>query len=85
METTTKTIRRKVFDLNDFLYDLNYSLEDEPNMIDDVVQRYKDFLSHTREPLLSNVKKYVDNHSLVTHNERVKSFVSACHRLNFQK
>lgn len=78
-------VRRKVFDLSGFLYNLNYTIEDEPEMIDDVVQTYKDFLSHTSEPLLSNVKKYVDNHSLVVNNERVKSFIVACHKLNFEK
>lgn len=85
MEVVTKITRRKVFDLNNFLYDLNYSLEEQPIMIDDTVQRYKDFLSHTSEPLLSNVKKYVDNHCLVVDNERVKSFILACHRPKLEK
>jgi hypothetical protein len=78
-------VRRKIFDLDNFLLNLGYTIEDRPIMIDDVVQTYKDFLSHTSEPLLSRVKDYVNRHSLVTEDEKVKSFIDACHRLNFEK
>lgn len=85
MESTTTTTRRKVFNLGGFIEDLTFCVDDRPEMIDDIVQTYKDFLSHTHEPLLTSVKSYVDNHVLVIENEKVRSFIVACHKLNFEK
>lgn len=79
------TTRRTTFRLSGFLEDLQGSIAEAPDRIDDVVQTYKDFLSRTKEPLLSQVKGYINNHPLVTDNEKVRSFVVACHKLNFEK
>ena len=75
--------RRITFNLNQFLQDLNTALEDKTGLIDDEVQRYKEFLSRTKEPLLSDVQRYVNNHPLVTGNQRLKSFIMACHVISF--
>jgi hypothetical protein len=48
-------------------------------MIDDEVQRYKDFLERTKEPLKSDVKSYSEKHPLVVENKRLRSFIKACH------
>jgi hypothetical protein len=77
--------RRKIFDLDNFLHELSYAVEDDTDSIDDVAQTYKDFLSHTSKELTSCVKRYVNSHFLVTDNERVKSFITACHKMNFEK
>tara|TARA_R110000772_G_scaffold54916_5_gene125351 strand:- start:207 stop:467 length:261 start_codon:yes stop_codon:yes gene_type:complete len=52
---------------------------DEGEAIDDIIQEYKDFISHTKEPLLTSVKTYVGKHYLVADNERVTSFINACY------
>lgn len=72
--------RRTTFNLDDYLYDLKSALEDRTEHIHDEVQRYRDFLSHTKEPLLSSVKKYVGSHPLVSNNQRLKSFIDSCYR-----
>ena len=60
--------------------DLDESLENDSEQIDDIIQRYKDFLSRTKEPLLSSVKSYVERHYLVVANPRIQSFINACYR-----
>lgn len=72
--------RRKLFDLNNFLYRLDTALESDTDMIDDVVQEYKDFLSHSSYELKTKVFGYVCKHHLVLENQRLRSFVMACHR-----
>ena len=71
--------RRIVFNIADFIETLNETIQENPDMIDDEVQRYKDFLSRTKEPLLFAVKKYAINHPLVVENKRLRSFILACH------
>ena len=72
-------MKRITFNLNDFLYGFDKTITDNPDMIDDEVKRYKTFLSHIEEPLLNDVVRYVSNHSLVTDNEKVRSFILPCH------
>lgn len=79
------TTRRTTFNLNDFLGDLRYALTERTDLIDDEVQRYKDFLGRTKEPLKSKVIKYVNNHTLVTDNKELRSYIVACHTSNFVK
>lgn len=77
------TTRRVTFNLNKFIEDLASCFDfdnDEADRIDDVVQTYKDFLSRAKEPVKSAAIKYVENHKLVTDNQRVRSFIKACHK-----
>ena len=71
--------RRKVFDLSNFIYRLDTTLESNTEMIDDVVQEYKDFLSHSSEEIKNQAFNYVMKHHLVLENQRLKSFIVACH------
>lgn len=72
-------MRRVVFNIAEFIEELQWVLEDYPELIDDTVQKYKDFLSRTKEPLLFSIKKYAINHPLVVENKRLRSFILACH------
>lgn len=71
--------RRITFNILDFLENLQEVIEDNPDMIDDEIQRYRDFLNRTKEPLLSSVKNYVEKSPLVIENKRLSSFILACH------
>lgn len=71
--------RRITFNLDQFITDLEEVIKDNPDMIDDEVQRYKDFLSRTQEPLLLSIKNYAEKHPLVLENKRLRSFILACH------
>jgi hypothetical protein len=71
--------RRITFSLTEYLENLQEVIEDNPDMIDDEVQRYRDFLSRTKEPLLLSVKNFTINHPLVLDNKRLKSFILSCH------
>jgi len=71
--------RRITFSLTEYLENLQEVIHDNPDMIDDEVQRYKDFLSRTKEPLLLSVKKFTINHPLVLDDTRLKSFILSCH------
>jgi hypothetical protein len=71
--------RRITFNLTDYLENLQEVIEDNPDMIDDEVQRYRDFLSRTKEPLLFSIKSFTINHPLVLDNKRLKSFILSCH------
>lgn len=77
--------RRVTFNINGFLQDLTAVLDDRPDLVDDVVQRYKDFLGRTSEPIRTSTKQYIDGHILVVGNEDIKSYLDACHRANFEK
>jgi len=68
------------FRLGNFIEDLNNSIDENPSRIDDVVQTYKDFLTRVNEPLLTEVKNYVEGHHLYDSNKRIKSFISACYK-----
>lgn len=77
------TTKRITFNIADFLRDLERCLEDDTEMIDDVVQTYKDFLKRAKEPVRKLAKDYTNKHPLVLENEVVASYIKACHRLNF--
>jgi hypothetical protein len=67
------------FNLNSFIEELNWALIDRPDLIDDKVQEYKDFLSRVDEPLLTEVRDYVSSHRLVKNNKRIQSFINVCY------
>ena len=73
------TTRRIVFNLNNFLEDFEEVLAHRPDLIDDEVQRYKCFLSRTKEPLKTQVISYVSKHRLMSQNPRLKSFIMSCY------
>ena len=80
------TTRRVTFNLNNFLEELHPCFYmDRPDLIDDTVQKYKDFLLNTNKRIREVSKKHVENHVLYTDNKQVKSYIDACHRLNFDK
>ena len=72
-------MRRVTFNMIDFLENLQEVIEDNPEMIDDEVQRYKDFLKRTPEPLAESIKYYMEKNPLVLENKRLRSFILACH------
>lgn len=74
------TTRRITFNINTFLCDLENCLSDNTEMIDDVVQVYKDFMDRVDEPLKTQVLLYVNKHPLVTGNEELRSYIDACNR-----
>jgi len=74
------TTRRLTFNLNEFLEGFETVLIDRPDLIHDEVERYKDFLGHTKSPLIFKVLNYVETHPLFTENQRLRSFIEPCHR-----
>lgn len=72
-------MRRITFNIADFIENLQEVLHDNPDMIDDEVQRYKDFLERIKEPLKTDVKAYAERHPLFLENKRLRSFIKACH------
>ena len=80
------TTRRVTFNLNKFLEELHSCFYmDRPDLIDDTVQKYKDFLTRANERIRKVSIKYVENHVLYVDNQQVNSYIKACHRLNFDK
>lgn len=74
-------MKRVTFNLNAFIIDLhNCYAEQTYDMIDDVVQRYKDFLSRTSPKIREASKEYLMRHYLVREDEVIKSYVVACHK-----
>lgn len=74
-------MKRITFNLNTFIEDLsNCYVHESYGMIDDVVQRYKDFLSHARPEIKTKSKEYLMGHYLVKGNDTIKSYVVACHK-----
>ena len=79
-------IRRVTFNLNAFLEELEVVFSDELyDQIDDTIQRYKDFLSWTNEDIRKKSMTYIENHPLFIDNQKVNSFVTACHKPYFEK
>lgn len=72
--------RRITFNLNDFLTNLNLALENKSELVENEVQKYKDFLSHTKQPLKDSAMDYVNKHNLTTGSQKVRSFIEACHK-----
>lgn len=72
--------RRVTFNIKNFLQDLMNSLVDRPDLIDDTVQTYKDYLSRADEGIKNNVKDYVNTHPLVLENQELRSYIEVCHR-----
>ena len=79
------TTRRITFNIDSFIRELDADLIDRQDMIDDTVQKYKDFLGHASEKIREASKNYVNSHMLVVNNQQLKSFTDACHKLNFDK
>lgn len=81
---TTK--QRTVFNLNKFVLDLEQSLvvpedikdEDEIGYVEDVMERLKNFVSHSSPKVVESSYKYLTNHPLVLEDTRMKSFIEAC-------
>ena len=61
--------------LSNALYEEREGLTEDADAIEVV-----DDIIHTKEPLLTSVKKYVGKHYLVADNERVTSFINSCYR-----
>lgn len=78
------TTRRVTFNLNGFLEELQLAVIDRPDLIDDTVERYKNFLSRTTENIRNISKDYINKHTLVAGNEEVKSYIDYCHNLDFE-
>lgn len=80
-------MKRLTFNLNKFISDLDACIETERyDLIHDTVQTYKDFLEHCSSDRIKNQSKsYVENHYLVTDNEEVRSYITACHKPHFRK
>jgi hypothetical protein len=78
----SEKVRRVTFNLSDFISELSMCLESEDRHgdIDDVVQTYKDFLSHIDEDLSIKVRSYMNKRPELRSNRRLKSFVSACYK-----
>jgi len=74
-------MRRLTFNLNDWAFALHDCyLYETYDMIDDVVQRYKDFLSNARPEIQEASKNYLMRHFLIENDETIKSYVTACHK-----
>lgn len=74
-------MKRLTFNLNTFIVDLhNCYAEETYDMIDDVVQRYKDFLSRAKPEIQKKSKEYLMKHDLVKGDEIIRSYVVACHK-----
>ena len=71
--------RRITFNIASYLENLQQVIQDNPDMIDDEVQRYKDLLNRTDEPLLCSIKTYTTYHPLVLEDKRLRSFILSCH------
>lgn len=54
------------------------------DLIDDVVQRYKDFLSRTRPEIAEKSKEYLMKHWVVESDNTgiMESYIVACHKKN---
>jgi hypothetical protein len=74
------TRRRVAFNLSNFITELSVCLEGRPEEIDDVVQTYKDFLSHISDELRGKVMAYMDERPEVKSNKELKSYISACYK-----
>jgi hypothetical protein len=74
------TRRRVTFNLSNFITELSVCLEGRPEEIDDVVQTYKDFLSHISDELRVKVMAYMDERPEVKSNNVLKSYISACYK-----
>ena len=74
------TRRRVTFNLSNFITELSVCLEGRPEEIDDVVQNYKDFLSHISDELRVKVMAYMDERPEVKSNKELKSYISACYK-----
>lgn len=74
-------MKRITFNLNTFIIDLhNCYAEETYDMIDDVVQRYKDFLSHASPEIVEASRKYLMGHELVKEDKIIESYIVACHK-----
>ena len=74
-------MKRITFNLNNFITDLhNCYAEETYDMIDDVVQRYKDFLSRSSPKIAEASRKYLMEHYLVQEDEIIESYIVACHK-----
>ena len=81
---TTK--QRTVFNLSKFVLDLDQSLatpedlkeQEKSDYVEDVVERLKDFVTHSNPKVVESSYKYLLNHPLVLENTRMKSFIDTC-------
>ena len=77
--------KRVTFNLNNFIMDLyNCYIHETYDLIDDVVQRYKDFLSHTKPEIAEKSRVYLMKHWVVMNDETgtLASYIVACHKKN---
>lgn len=74
-------MKRITFNLNNFITDLhNCHAHETYDLIDDVVQKYKDFLRHASPTIQDSSKAYLLKHWLVKESEIMKSYIIACHK-----
>lgn len=74
-------MRRVTFNLNMFVTDLHNCYEHEKyDLIDDVVQTYKDFIRRADDDIIDKSKEYLMNHELVKEGDIIKSYIIACHK-----
>ena len=70
--------RRITFNIAIYLEELKEVIEDNPDMIDDEVQRYKDLLNRAPESLKHSIISYTLNHPLFLEDKRLRSFILPC-------
>lgn len=70
--------RRITFNIKQYLEDLTETIETNPEMIDDEVNRFKEFLGRTDKVVIEKIITYVVLSPLVTENKRLRSFIMPC-------
>jgi predicted DNA-binding ArsR family transcriptional regulator len=70
--------RRVTFNIATYLENLQQVIQDNPEMIDDEVQRYKDFLSRLKGELVFSVISYTTNNETFLTDKRLRSFILPC-------
>jgi hypothetical protein len=70
--------RRITFNIATYLEDLQQVIQDNPDMIDDEVQRYKDFLFRLKGELIFSVISYTVNNETFLSDKRLRSFILPC-------
>ena len=70
--------RRITFNIASYLENLQQVIQDNPDMIDDEVQRYKDFLFRLKGELIFSVITYTVNNETFLSDKRLRSFILPC-------
>jgi hypothetical protein len=78
------TTRRITFNLKKYAEDLNSCLmKDSPELLEDVVERYDNFLKRADDKIRKSSEQYLMNHELVKNNKVMKEYIFSSHYLYF--